>query len=73
MTTATERHPDWINPQLDLNGVEGNAFSIIAYVDSALRQAGNSRAVRDQYRDDAIAGDHNHLVRVSMLYGGMLG
>ncbi len=65
-------HPDWINPDVDLVGVDGNAFSIMGYVNRALRKAGNSQAVRDAYQDAATEGDYDHLLRVSMLYAGMM-
>lgn len=68
----TTVHPDWIDPDLDLIGVDSNAFAIMGFVDRGLRRAGNSQEVRDAYREEATAGDYDHLLRVSMAYAGML-
>lgn len=67
-----DRHPDWIDPDVDLLGVDGNAFVILATVDRGLRRAGNSPEVRAAYREAATAGDYDHLLAVSMLYAGMI-
>lgn len=72
MTTTIERHTDWVNPDFDLVGVDGNAFAIMGSVDRALRRAGNSKEVRDLYREQATSGDYDHLLSVSMLYAGMV-
>ncbi len=71
MSTIT-LHPDWINPDFDLVGVDGNAFAVMGAVRRALRQAGNSSEVIDAYTDEAKSGDYDHLLAVSMEYAGTM-
>ena len=47
---------------------DGNAFSILAHVTRALRAAGNSANVIDDYRDQATSGDYEQLLRVSIAF-----
>lgn len=72
MSTTIERHEDWIDPEVDLIGVDGNAWVVIGTVENGLRGAGNSGDVVDTYRKEAMAGDYDHLLQVSMLYAGMV-
>lgn len=67
-----KRHEDWINPDLDLVGIDGNAFAVMGAVSRALRRAGNPPAVVDAYRKEATAGDYDNLLAVSMAYAGMI-
>jgi hypothetical protein len=71
-TSTDDRHPDWIDPEFDLVGVDGNAFAVMGAVSKALRRAGNSKEVCDAYTKSAMGGDYDHLLQVSMLYAGML-
>jgi len=73
MLYPSDRHPDWINPDADLIGVDGNAFAVIGFVQRKLREAGNSNEVIDAYRNAAMSGDYDHLLLVSMDYAGMNG
>lgn len=47
-----------------LVGVNGNAFSIIAYVKRALKNEGFNHLV-EKYIKDATSGDYNHLLIIS--------
>ncbi len=49
---------------VELVGQDGNAFSIMARVSTALRRAGHGDAVKP-YMDEAMSGDYNHLLRVT--------
>jgi hypothetical protein len=49
-----------------LAGEDGNAWAIMGRVSAGLRRAGNTKEVIDAYTKDAMAGDYNHLLRVSM-------
>jgi hypothetical protein len=55
-----------IRPTVELLGRDGNAGAIMATVARALRKAGNSREVIDSYREQSMAGDYDHLLRVAM-------
>jgi hypothetical protein len=49
-----------------LIGEDGNAFSILARVSSAMREAGISEEDITIYANEATSGDYNHLLRVTM-------
>ena len=48
-----------------LVGVNGNAFAVMGYVRSAMRECGMSKQQIDEYMSDATSGDYNHLLNVS--------
>jgi hypothetical protein len=48
-----------------LIGANGNAFCVMGYVSSAMRECGKSKEERDVYFEDAKSGDYNHLLAVS--------
>jgi hypothetical protein len=54
--------------ELDLTTVDGNAFSIMGAVRRSLKEAGNTAEVLESYRDQATAGDYDHLLRVSIAF-----
>src|SRR5579871_2652433 len=54
-------------PELQLVGIDGNAFAIMGAVSDALRRAGKSEA-RQAFLKEATAGDYDHLLRVCMSY-----
>jgi hypothetical protein len=49
----------------DLIGVDGNAFSIMAYVLKAMREQHFSIEEQAAYKEDAMSSDYNHLLVVS--------
>jgi len=51
--------------QFSLIGVDGNAFSVMAYTSRAMRVAGFSGEQRAQYTDQATSGDYNELLCLS--------
>src|ERR1035437_7025599 len=63
-------HPDWIDPRVDLVGVDVNAFSVMGFLRHALVRAGNSEEVVSEYLEQAKASDYDHLIGVSILYAG---
>lgn len=50
----------------DLVGIDGNAFSIMGYVITAMRECKFSKDDRDDYIKKATSSDYDHLVCVSM-------
>ncbi len=50
---------------VQLTGVDGNAFSILARVRQALIDAGYKNEA-EQYMIEAMEGDYDHLLRVTM-------
>ena len=54
------------NVHVALEGEDGNAFFIIGRVRRAMRQAGIAVSELDAYREQAMAGDYDHLLRTTM-------
>ena len=57
-----------INPEIELVGIDGNAFSIIGTMIKALKQAGNESSVIKAYEADVMSGDYNHVLAVTLAY-----
>lgn len=53
--------------EVELVGQDGNAFVILGRVGKALRKAGHVEAAA-AYRAEAMSGDYDHLLQVSMNY-----
>lgn len=53
-------------PKVKLIGEDGNAFAIMGRVVRALRKAGYSSEKVAEYRKEAMSGDYNHLLAVTM-------
>ena len=53
-------------PSVRLVGEDGNAFSIMGRVTRALRKAGYSSDDVSEYKRDAMSGDYNNLLSVTM-------
>jgi hypothetical protein len=61
--------PDNLIPaDIDLVGIDGNAFSVMGTVIKGLKSAGNEDSVIKSYQDDAMSGDYDHLLAVSLAY-----
>lgn len=56
------------NVKVKLIGTEGNAFAVMGKVRQAMRRAGVSSVVLDEYTKEATAGDYDNLLRVTMDY-----
>lgn len=57
-----------IKPTVNLIGEDGNAFSIIGKVKKTLASAGADKEYVKQYMNEAMAGDYDHLLIVTMGY-----
>ena len=57
-----------VEVDVELVGHDGNAFSIMGRVTSAMRRANVKREVIDKYRQEAMSGDYNHLLAVTTNY-----
>ena len=55
-----KRHP------YSLIGIDGNALAVIGYVSNAMKQCGYSRDAINMYRTDAMSGDYNSLLSLSI-------
>lgn len=56
------------NAEVQLVGLDGNAFSILARVMKALRQAGATADEVNEYHKQATSGDYDNLLRVTMTW-----
>lgn len=65
MDISEIRYPEVNVP---LVGQDGNAFMIIGAVTRALRQAGASSEEQDEFRNEAMSGDYNHLLQTVMAW-----
>lgn len=65
MDISEIRYPEVNVP---LVGQDGNAFMIIGAVTRALRQAGASYEEQDEFRNEAMSGDYNHLLQTVMAW-----
>jgi len=59
------KYPD---VEVQLTGIDGNAFMILGTVMRALRKAGVDGETRAQFEREATAGDYNHLLRTCMAW-----
>ncbi len=55
-------------PTLCLLGEDGNAFAIMGRAKAALRLAGADGEYIGQYVTEAVQGDYDHFLRVTMEY-----
>lgn len=53
-------------PKYDLVGVDSNAYSIMGYVQRAMRMEHYSQEEVNNYIKDAKSGDYNHLLATSI-------
>ena len=51
-----------------LRGVNGNALSVVDYVKNAMKQEGASKEQIERYVEEALSGDYNKVLRISMEY-----
>lgn len=55
-------------PIVKLTGNDGNAFFIMGKIQQALRRGGADKQYIDQYISEAMSGDYDNLLVVSMNY-----
>lgn len=52
--------------EVQLTGIDGNAFSIMGAVTKAMRRAGCEDADIQAYKDLCMSGDYDNLLQVTM-------
>ena len=57
-----------IKPTVKLVGEDGNAFAIIGRVRKALKRAGADTEYVQKYQDEAMSGDYDNVLIISMQY-----
>ena len=48
-----------------LDGLDGNAFSVMGYVRKSMKECGKSIEELNKYTVEATGGDYNNLLRIS--------
>ncbi len=52
--------------EVQLTGVDGNAFAILGAVQRSLKKAGVDAEVSKEFLDEAASGDYDHLLATVM-------
>ena len=63
--------PDREKPTVQLTGNDGNAFAVMGTVTSALREAGYTNEEVHEDQSQAMSGDYNNLLAVSMRWANV--
>lgn len=58
--------PKFEHIEVELIGNDGNAFAIMGTVIKALRKNGVSQVDIDKYQEEAMSGDYDNLLAVTM-------
>lgn len=58
--------PKYPDIQVELIGQDGNAFFILGSVKKALLKNGVDKSEVDQYLEEAMSGDYDHLLSTTM-------
>lgn len=68
MNVLVKEKPDILYPHIkvQLVGLDGNAFAIIARVYQALKAGGVAKIQRDEFSHEAMTGDYDHLLQTCM-------
>lgn len=54
--------------QVQLAGQDGNAFMVIGLCSKAARRAGLTQEQINEFADEAMSGDYDHLLATAMQY-----
>lgn len=63
---TTPAGPRFPGIEVQLSGNDGNAFTILGSVNKALRRNGCSQTEIDEFQNEAMSGDYDHLLRTCM-------
>jgi len=63
--SGTPKYPD---VEVRLSGEDGNAFTVIARVRTALRRAGVTTEELAAFTTEATAGDYDHVLQTAMAW-----
>ena len=59
---------DLISCEVELEGLDGNAGSLMGEISRGLKRAGNPVEIIDRFRRDAMSGNYEHLLAVCQAY-----
>jgi hypothetical protein len=66
MNDATASGPKYPEIEVQLSGEDGNAFAVMGKVTKAMQRGGVSQEERDAYMAEAMSGDYDNLIQVTM-------
>lgn len=66
--TTFSDDPKYPNIDVQLTGIDSNAFSIMGTVADALRKGGVPREEINQYRIDSMSGDYDNVLQTAMAW-----
>ena len=55
-------------PRVKLVGMDGNAFSILSRVETAMKKAGWDKKEIENFLEEAMSGDYDHLLQTVIKY-----
>lgn len=58
--------PKYPDVAVQLSGEDGNAFAIMGRCTKAARRAGVEKPDLDQFREECMSGDYDHLLQTCM-------
>lgn len=59
---------EYKKPKVKLTGTDGNAFALMGKVTEAMRKAGATSEMLNEFRKQATSGDYNHLIATCCEY-----
>jgi hypothetical protein len=59
-------NPKYPEIQVQLVGLDGNAYSIMGRVSAALKEAGIAKEEIDEYYAESTSGDYDHLLQTAI-------
>lgn len=62
------KYPDF---KVRLSNQDGNAFHLISAVNNAMRRMGIPDAEREKFREEAISGDYDRMLKVCMTWASI--
>lgn len=63
--------PKYPDLEVQLTGNDGNAFAILGTMRKALRSHGVDQGEIQEFMDEAMAGDYNHLLTTCMKWANV--
>jgi hypothetical protein len=66
MVSLEMANPKYSDVVVRLTGADGNAFNIMGLVTAAMRKLGVSQEEIAQYRREAMSGNYDNLLKVTM-------
>lgn len=60
--------PKFPNIEVELSGQDGNAFGMVSRTRAALKRGGATREQEEEFFNDALSGDYDHVLQTIMAW-----